>query len=146
MIQNAPNATAEYAASWRTRLRAFAARVRHPLASGESIPAASTTMAMAPTLSATPKPRGAAHDYRLAIAFANRTVGERLLQQSTVFRQQHGLVKTSTRLKLQADGSGCLLIEVRCTNLERAHLVHFVEECSATPGVSRVRWKGVPES
>lgn len=147
MIQNAQTSADGRAVSWHNRLRALAARMRRPRASsGRALPAASAAIGIAPTVSATIMPNGPAHDYRLAVAFANRAAGDRLLDHATAFQQQHGLVMSDTRLKLQADGSGCLFIEVRCTNSERAHLVHFVEQCSAMPGVSRVRWKGVPES
>lgn len=143
MIQNAPISATGRAASWQSRLRALAARIRHPLGKRgtDLLPATAPLEVEQQTISA---PAGPAHDYRLAIAFSRREVGELLLERAASFQHREGLVMSSQRLKLQADGGGCLLLELRCTNAQRGRLVRFVEQCTATAGVSRVRWKGVP--
>ena len=143
MIQNAPISATGRAASWQTRIRALAARIRHPLSKrGAERPP--ETIALKAEQQSVPASVGPAHDYRLAIAFSRREVGELLLERAASFQHREGLVMSNQRLKLQADGGGCLFLELRCTNAQRGRLVRFVEQCTATAGVSRVRWKGVP--
>lgn len=143
MIQNAPISPAGRTASWQNRLRALAARIRHPLGKrgSEEVPATTPLQLEQQPIPATVS---SPHDYRLAIAFSRREVGELLLERAASFQHREGLVMSSQRLKLQADGGGCLFLELRCTNAQRGRLVRFVEQCTATAGVSRVRWKGVP--